>query len=239
MAAMVQDFKDCHRKIMAIIPEMKVTRRATLDQCKELEKQLEDMIVLVQTEEMVKREKIAEVLQQVKELLTCVLNQQEDLYQTVKELKIKCERLGKELDSFKTSLIAGQIVSSFERAVAQRILKDTKQENNCIVTLYQIEDILENNKSRFLPKILETPKEKDKVASNWEALDKCYGLSEDHYSCIQQLKRCRNTTAHPSMTIQEAQGHLKTVKNSSLRTQERDMCIEMLEVMRRMGVANI
>ena len=60
-----------------------------------------------------------------------------------------------------------------------------------------------------ITEILETRKEKDKVASNWEALDKCYGLSEDHYSCIQQLKQCRNTTAHPSMTIQEAQEHFK------------------------------
>ena len=234
MATMVQGFKDCHRKIMAIIPKMKAAKKATPDQRQELEKQLEDMIVLVQTEEVkeAEMEKVAAVLQEVKELLICVLDQQQ-------EIETKYERLAKEFNSFKTSLIAGQIVSSFERAVAQRILKDTKQENNCIVTLYQIEDILDNKKSRFLPKILETPKEKDKVASNWEALDKCYGLSEDHYSCIQQLKRCRNKTAHPLMTIQEAHKHLRTVKKSSLHTQERDMCIEMLEVMRRMGVANI
>ena len=99
---------------------------------------------------------LAAILREVKELLTCVLNQKE-------EIETKYERLEKELDSFKTSLIAGQIVSSFERAVAQRILRETKQESNCIVTLHQIEDILDNKKSHFLPKYWKLKKKRTKL----------------------------------------------------------------------------
>ena len=87
------------------------------------------LLVLSQEIEVIEMEEIAKLLQEFKEVLPSVLKQNEQLGQSVSNLQSKIRRLEKEFDSFKTSLIAGQIVSSFERAVVQKILQESAEKD--------------------------------------------------------------------------------------------------------------
>ena len=104
MATIAQDFEDCHRKIMAILPGLKATGRATSEQCQELESQFDYLVLLVLSQEIeaIEMEEIAKLLQEFKEVLPSVLKQNEQLGQSVSNLQSKIQKLEKEFDSFKT-----------------------------------------------------------------------------------------------------------------------------------------
>ena len=87
-------------------------------------------------------EEIAKLLQEFKEVLSIALEQNELLRQSISNVQSKIRKLEKEFESLKTNLIVGQIVSSFERVVVQKILEESAEKaKNRTVTLHQIEDI--------------------------------------------------------------------------------------------------
>ena len=178
-----QDFEECRRKIMAILPGLKATGRATSEQCQELESLFDYLVLLVLSQEIeaiAAMEVIAKLLQEFKEVLSIAQEQNELLRQSISNVQSKIRKLEKEFESLKTNLIVGQIVSSFERVVAQKILEESAEKaKNRTVTLHQIVDILKNRKSFLLPEILQTQNEKDKVLHNWDNLNKYYGLTGD------------------------------------------------------------
>ncbi len=247
MAIMVQNIEDCQSKLMSILPKMKETGKAPLDQCEELETMFDDLILAIQSSEVeeTEMEDIAELLQEVKEVLSCVLNQNEDLAQKVGKLEseLECikkeqERNKEELTSLRSELVTGQIASCFEREIVKAVLDGVKQTDK-ILAIGQLEDIIRNKTSRQLPPILKTAKQRRQANDNWNKIDKKYSLSHDHYSRVPHLKFQRNLKAHPEMTIKKAMEFLKSKESTSIAEDDRKICIDMLEVLTKMGVPDI
>ena len=252
MAALTSNFDECHKQIMTLLPEMKTTGKATPDQCEELEKQFEQLILLVQTEEVEEdeMEDLAEILQEVKEYFSCVLNEQEDLLQTVKELKVeiqsqkdnlksleeKYQILEKKIDSFRSGLIAGQLINCFEKEAAKKILEGTGESEED-ATLSEIDELLQGRESYYLPEILQTQEQKETVKENWRRFNTDHGFSKKDYRHMYKLRRQRNETAHPHMGIKEAQEQFQKMTMNTEK--DRRICMEVLKAMEKLGIATI
>ncbi len=226
-----------HKMDQSVLPEIIKTGTATPSQCAELETEFDLVSLDIQSiEEIEDIEEIAEWLQAIKEALIPVLKQHNTLTQSVDKLQAEVERLKKEVASLKNELLEGQIVSCFERKMVTEILTGVVELPTQKVTLRELEKILNNDPSWFLPEILETKEQKEQVKVNWKNFAQKHQINNSHFKCIKDLKKQRNKKAHPNLPINEAK---KKLRAANLDENDRKMCMEMLETMEKMGIRTI
>ncbi len=170
--------------------------------------------------------------------LECMKKEQERTKSELECIKKQKERTEEELTSLKSELVTGQIASCFEREIVKAVL-DGVEETDQKVAIWQLEDRISNKKSRQLPPILETEEQRRQANDNWNKIDEKYSLRHDYYSSVPHLKTQRNLTAHPKMTIKDAMEFLKSKESSNIAEKDRKICIDMLEVLTKMGVPDI
>ena len=195
-------------------------------ECQEFTDSVDQVILLIQSEENINLEDIAAILQ-------CSLISVKYLV----ELKQKVAFLERENEKYRIQLLIGQVASSLEEEIVKKILKDTGSER-FHVTLQQIEDTINGKKSRLLPeKFLETPGQKQKAEANWSHLKFYYKVEGEHYSLISKFKSGRNPIAHPCVTLSEA----KEILESSKFVSDGDLksCFELLKILNLMNVKSI
>ncbi len=238
--------QDSFRKITAeIIPKLKNGITSPEIQ-QELMDEFECVILLVQTEEpAVIIEQVAAMIEEIKELTSVLLNENDELKHKVKELQSLVARHEKEIKTMKDnictlegSMIMGQVMSCLERKMVAAILKGTPAEKTTTnITLKQIEKILHGENGRFLPQILKNKEEKAIAKSNWDSLDSDYQLTNSMYPQLEFLKTIRNGIAHPKLTTEEAEDAIKG--DAQITCEERNACMQALNTLKKMGVTYI
>ena len=241
-------FQDSYRKITAhILPEL-MSGGISTEKCKELETELDHIIIFLQTASDLNFEEICLLLQKLREALFSISHQNEELEQKIEGLhqlnavriEEKMNKLEQEFTSLKTDLLTGQIASSLEKEMVKRILHGaTVAGKNMItaVTLYEIDDILQGGKgSRFLPSILQTPEQKKIAEKNWEKLDEQFKFDNLMYSFIKEVKDNRNTLAHPSVPWTKAH---ELIMFGEFVNGGKEECLKMLCILKDMGVKTI
>ncbi len=181
----------------SVLPDIKNTGKATPHQCEQLEEECDQAILVVQSTELKETEieQIARWLQEIKEVLSSVLKQNNSLTQKIAKLQSKLECVEKQLERveeeladvkshlitvkdelgqlvyIKSDLLTGQIVGCFEKKIVEAIFKGVEQTDQT-VTINQLEKILNNQMSHSLPKILKTDEKKNNYERTGAGLTK-------------------------------------------------------------------
>ena len=213
----------------------------------ELMEKLDRAIMLLQTGKPITSQEIAAVITQIRESIGLVFDENDDLkfklealkkLVTTHETKIQTltkdiAKLQRDIAFYKNSMIMGQVMSCLERKMVKEILTGTTVATS--LTLYQIEQLLEGKKSRFLPDIL--AEDREIVATNWNSLDRKYGFTKNLYSQLLSIKDNRNDIAHPGMTVDTAATMI--IGNPNISNDEQAACKQALDTLKRMNVTTI
>ena len=169
-----------------------------------------------------KKEKLSSIFEGIHDLIKRLIDSTKDLNKKLQNLQEKYTDLEKkytQLKKLEDSLI-GEVAASLERELVKHILKGTRVAAKRL-TINQIDYALGGMSSRILTL---TRRQKEKIKSNWDRLDKKLGLDQSLYLTINSLKYTRNDQAHPE--IQDIFTKLSdTVSESDIKAVERMMGI--------------
>lgn len=260
-------FENCWERLTKeIIPNLK---RGNTSQkiIKKLEKELDSIVIIVQRVRVIDREGIARLVQEIRELLPCILNQHDEMKQKLETLEERVSTLESTLDAqisahraevstlnatfnarisaleednkaLKTILLTGQIASCLEKHMVRIILEGTGS-GSPKVTFREIERILEGKKSHYLPNILQEKEDRERVEKNWEELNNQYGLDHNFYAWVGELKDERNSFAHRDSKLQLTEAEDRINSSDFLSDTVKEMCWKMLFILNNLKVKNL
>ena len=169
------------------------------------------------------KEKLSSIFEGIHDLIKRLIDSTKDLNKKLQNLQENYTDLEKkytQLKKLEDSLLIGEVAASLERELVKHILKGTRVAAKQL-TINQIDYALGGMSSRILTL---TWRQKEKIKSNWDRLDKKLGLDQSLYLTINSLKYTRNDQAHPE--TQDIFTKLSdTVSESDIKAVERMMGI--------------
>ena len=136
-------------------------------------------------------DKVAKLIEDIKEPINSLFKRVETLEKELEEVKKKWESL----KSLEDSLLIGQLAFTLEKKLIIEFLHGTTVSPKH-VTIQQIFIALSNENDYMLPL---TPEQKDIINANLRELEREYQLDHSLYRTITALKYSRNIEAHPSI----------------------------------------
>lgn len=220
MTSSQESFENRKKKIFTIFDSIKESlkkktdaatpsQQELLSQLSQLEKLISELVDIVNRN---LKEKMA-----LEKQVRCF---QEDLADLRKKVK--------ELEGSDQKLLLGQLAFKLDRALLDKVLKDSKCES--AEDLYYIKDMEDAiNCVGHYASVFEDD-ERRRVELCWRKLRAKLGWKDKHYRTLRNLKRQRHDVAHPEFSIKEMMDAIGKM-SESLSEKDKEICDEFIEML--------
>ena len=136
----------------------------------------------------------------------------------------------KELEGSDQKLLLGQQAFKLDRALLDKVLKDSKCESAEDLQLYYIKDMEDAiNCIGHYASVFEDD-ERRRVELCWCKLRAKLGWNDKHYRTLRNLKHQRRDVAHPEFSIKEMMDAIGKM-SESLSEKDKEICDEFIEML--------